>query len=120
MATPTTAPGQTGTGQTAHTKNFILPWATGTTLAAAVATELTARGEGGTWATLFGPNLTTPRTRMVLVRFWTAATDGTFGDGTGTSTIAMTQNQMYGPFTAEDLSTYKYTGSSSARAIIEC
>lgn len=112
---------QTGTGQTAHNKTFILPWATGTTLAAAIATELGLRGT--TWANTFtvtSGTLQTPFLRMPLIRIYTGAADGTLNDGTGATNAPLVQSQWFGPITVEDTSTLKYTGSSAATVMIEC
>lgn len=110
---------QTGTGQTAHTKNLIFPWATGTTLAAAINTALGVRGV--TWAAYFSPSnsaLATPNLKQPLIRIVTAATNGTLGDGTGT--FPLVTNQPYGPYTTEDTSTLTYVGDASASVHIEC
>lgn len=107
---------QTGTGQTAHSKPLIFDWATGTTLAAAIASTLSARTT--TWTAFFGGDLVSPNLRMPLIRVVTAATNGTIGDGTGT--FPLVTNQPYGPFTIEKADTLTFTGDAVAKVFIEC
>lgn len=116
---------QSGTGQTAHTKIFICPWATTTTLATAIATEITLRGGGATWSSVFSASpgstqLVSPYLRMPLIRIYTAATDGVLNDTVGATNAPLPQSTWFGPITLEDTSTLKYTGSSAATVIIEC
>lgn len=116
---------QSGTGQTAHTKTFILPWATGTTLATAIATEITLRGGGGTWSSTFSQStgstqLIQPYLRMPLIRIYTAAANGALSDTVGATTAPLVQSTWFGPITLEDTSKLTYTGASSATVLIEC
>lgn len=94
-------------------------WATGTTLAAAIAAALTARST--TWAEYFSaPNqaLSSPWLRMPLIRIYTTAANGTLGDGT--ATVPLPQSVWFGPLTIEKTDTITYTGAASANVLIEC
>lgn len=112
---------QSGTGQTAHNDLFICTWATGTTLATAIAAEITTRAStwGTTFSTAAGP-LSSPFLRMPLIRIYTAAVDGTLNDTVGVTNAPLTQFAWFGPITLDDTSQIKYTGSSSATVFIEC
>lgn len=102
----------TGTQGTGHSKPIIFPWATGTTLKAALDTTIAARGT--TWAALL--DSPSPMLRMPSIYVRTAATDGTLGDGV--NTIAMSQNLTIGPLDLTDPATLTYTGASSASVMM--
>jgi len=114
---------QTGTGQTAHTFPMIFSWASGVTLDAAIAAELTTRST--TWGAKFSTapgstQLVRPWLRMPLIRIYTSAANGVLLDDQAGTNAPLVQNQWFGPITIENTSYLSYTGASSAVVFLEC
>ncbi len=102
----------TGTQGTGHSKAIVFPWATGTTLKAALDTTIAARGT--TWAALL--DSPSPMLRMPAIYIYPTVAGSTLGDGV--NTFPLVHNGILGPLDLTDPATLTYTGASSASVMM--